>query len=102
MRQDFTERHVQFLSVSRPKRSGLPSTLVILSCILVLAFLSGCCHLPGGRCRDWWRNGFKVGPNYCPPEAPVASQWIDYADPRVKEEEEHLAHWWSVFNDPTL
>ena len=51
---------------------------------------------------DWWRNGFKVGPNYCPPAAPVASQWIDYADPRVKEEEEHLAHWWTVFNDPTL
>jgi NodT family efflux transporter outer membrane factor (OMF) lipoprotein len=70
--------------------------------MLALAFLSGCCHLPGGRCVDWWRNGFKVGPNHCPPAAPVASQWIDYADPRVKEEEEHLAQWWNVFNDVTL
>jgi NodT family efflux transporter outer membrane factor (OMF) lipoprotein len=63
---------------------------------------SGCCHLPGGRCRDWWRNGFKVGPDYCPPAAPVASQWIDYEDPRVKSEEQQLTHWWTVFNDPVL
>jgi NodT family efflux transporter outer membrane factor (OMF) lipoprotein len=48
------------------------------------------------------RNGFKVGPNYCPPAAPVASQWIDYADPRVKDEEQQLAQWWSIFDDPIL
>jgi NodT family efflux transporter outer membrane factor (OMF) lipoprotein len=102
MRQDFTERHVKKRDPGQPKRGGMRFKLAFLPCILALTFLSGCCHLPGGRCRDWWRNGFKVGPNYCPPEAPVASEWIDYADPRVKEEEEHLAHWWSVFNDPTL
>jgi NodT family efflux transporter outer membrane factor (OMF) lipoprotein len=70
--------------------------------MLTLAVFSGCCHLPGGSCRDWWRNGFKVGPNYCPPAAPVASQWIDYEDPRVKSEEQQLSAWWTVFNDPTL
>jgi NodT family efflux transporter outer membrane factor (OMF) lipoprotein len=32
----------------------------------------------------------------------VASQWIDYEDPRVKSEEEHLSQWWTVFNDQTL
>ena len=61
-------------------------TLVVYS--LCALTLTGCCHVPGARCRDWWRNGFKVGPNYCPPAAPVASEWIDYADPRVKSEEE--------------
>ena len=34
--------------------------------------------------------------------APVASEWIDYADPRVKSEEQQLSDWWTVFNDPTL
>jgi NodT family efflux transporter outer membrane factor (OMF) lipoprotein len=70
--------------------------------LLLLAVLSGCCHVPGGRCKDWWRNGFKVGPNYSRPPAPVASQWIDYADPRVETEEQQLCQWWTVFNDPTL
>jgi NodT family efflux transporter outer membrane factor (OMF) lipoprotein len=64
--------------------------------------LPGCCYVPGGRCTDWWRNGLKVGPNYCPPAAPVASHWIDYADPRVKSEEQQLGAWWTVFNDPVL
>ena len=32
----------------------------------------------------------------------MASQWIDYADPRVKSEEQQLSDWWTVFNDPTL
>jgi NodT family efflux transporter outer membrane factor (OMF) lipoprotein len=73
-----------------------------LPCLLAIVFLTGCCHLPGGRCTDWWRNGFKVGPNYCPPAAPVASQWIDYADPRVKSEEQQLAQWWQIFDDPIL
>src|SRR5687768_11226738 len=73
-----------------------------LLCLLASVLASGCCHLPGGRCRDWWRNGFKVGPDYCPPAAPVASQWIDYEDPRVKSEEQQLTHWWTVFNDPVL
>ncbi|MEX0643594.1 MAG: efflux transporter outer membrane subunit [Pirellulales bacterium] len=76
-----------------------PVTLFVL---LVLSTLAGCCYVPGARCRDWWRNGFKVGPNYCPPAAPVASQWIDYENPRVKSEEQQLAQWWSVFNDSSL
>ena len=27
--------------------------------------------------REYFANGFKVGPNYCRPAAPVADQWID-------------------------
>jgi NodT family efflux transporter outer membrane factor (OMF) lipoprotein len=32
----------------------------------------------------------------------VAEEWIDYADPRVRSEEQQLGAWWTVFNDPTL
>jgi NodT family efflux transporter outer membrane factor (OMF) lipoprotein len=86
----------------RSRRSNPTLGHRLLCYLLVLANLSGCCHVPGARCRDWLRNGFKVGPNYSPPPAPVASQWIDYADPRVKSEEQQLCQWWSVFNDPIL
>ena len=67
-----------------------------------MANLGGCCYVPGGGCRNWWCNGFKVGPNHSRPAAPVAERWIDYADPRVKSEEDSLSQWWTVFNDPTL
>src|SRR5262245_50170673 len=53
-----------------------------LCCLLIVANLAGCCYVPGGRCTDWWRNGLKVGPNYCRPAAPVSEHWIDYANPR--------------------
>ncbi|MCC7476690.1 MAG: efflux transporter outer membrane subunit [Pirellulales bacterium] len=74
----------------------------LLAPLALLAVVAGCCQVPGGRCRDWWCNGFKVGPNYSRPQSPVASEWIDYANPRVKSEEQQLSAWWTVFNDPTL
>lgn len=80
-------------------RAGRSLTVL---CLVALAISSLGCHLPGGDLRSWWRNGLKVGPNYCPPAAPVASEWIDYASPRVKSEEQALSNWWTVFNDPTL
>lgn len=51
---------------------------------------------------EWARNGGKVGPNYTTPLAPVASEWIDYNDPRVKSTDADLSRWWSVFKDPVL
>ncbi len=56
------------------------------------------CTSPG----EYIRNGFKVGPNYCPPTAPVAPAWIDAADRRVRIGEDDLAGWWTVLNDPLL
>src|SRR5262249_8462132 len=47
-------------------------------------------------------NGFKVGPNFQKPPAPVAQHWIDADDVRIRSEEGDLSHWWSVFNDPVL
>jgi len=73
-------------------RRLLPVTLAVF-----LTFLTGCTSL-----RDYVRNGFKVGPNYCPPVAPVANQWIDAADPNVSSQPASIAAWWRTFNDPVL
>jgi NodT family efflux transporter outer membrane factor (OMF) lipoprotein len=52
--------------------------------------------------REYVHNGFKVGPNYCKPVAPVAADWIDAGDVRIREESPNLQRWWTVFDDPTL
>ncbi len=50
------------------------------------------------------RNGFKVGPNYTPPPAPIAEHWIDYQRPEAQTPTQaaELKQWWHVFNDPVL
>jgi len=53
--------------------------------------------------REYVGNGFKVGPNYKRPPAPVAEEWIDAADKRVRSEEtDDICHWWTLFQDPVL
>src|SRR5262249_17321690 len=49
---------------------------------------------------EWVRNGFKVGPNYCKPPAPVAPEWIEADPPGVQNRT--LEDWWAVFEDPVL
>jgi NodT family efflux transporter outer membrane factor (OMF) lipoprotein len=66
--------------------------------LAVLVFLNSGCVTTGPL--EYVRNGFKVGPNYCPPPAPVAERWIEANDPHVQES--HLHDWWTAFNDPTL
>lgn len=51
---------------------------------------------------DYVANGFKVGPAYQRPPAPVAQHWIDDNDARVRSVEADDSHWWLVFNDPKL
>lgn len=63
----------------------------------VLAITCGCTPL-----REYVDNGFKVGANYLRPAAPVAADWIDAGDVRVRQEQDSLEHWWEVFNDPAL
>ena len=73
----------------------------ILGLILaVLASSSGCATYCS--CRQWFCNGFKVGPNYLKPAAPVAEDWIDSADRRVSSNPSHDAAWWQTFKDPVL
>jgi NodT family efflux transporter outer membrane factor (OMF) lipoprotein len=70
-------------------------------CVALLAaavvFIGGCTSW-----RDYVRNGFKVGPAYSKPPAPVAKDWIDADDQRVRSESDDLSKWWAVFNDPVL
>ncbi|BBO33850.1 efflux transporter outer membrane subunit [Lacipirellula parvula] len=64
---------------------------------LILSLGVGCT-----RPREYIQNGFKVGPNYARPAAAIAPQWIDADDRRVRSEQDDLAGWWTIFNDPTL
>jgi NodT family efflux transporter outer membrane factor (OMF) lipoprotein len=59
---------------------------------------SGCTTAIG----EWLHNGFKVGPNYQPPPAPLPPTWIDTGNPRVATGEPNLAAWWDVFGDLVL
>ena len=59
--------------------------------------LCGCTSL-----TDYVHNGFKVGPNYKEPPAPVAKKWIDADDKRLSSASDDHAHWWTNFNDPAL
>src|SRR5262245_17086825 len=66
-----------------------------LLCLALAA--SGCTTL-----GEFIQNGFKVGPNYQRPPAPLADAWIDAANPKVVSAPANYADWWSVFNDPVL
>ncbi|MFZ1934689.1 MAG: TolC family protein [Thermoguttaceae bacterium] len=71
--------------------------LVAVVAMLLLIALSGCTSF-----SDYIHNGFKVGPNYCPPCGPVSDHWIDDRDPNVSSEPPNDAAWWRTFNDPVL
>lgn len=43
-----------------------------------------------------------VGPDYLQPVAPVARDWIDAYDERIRTEFPENPQWWQVFNDPIL
>ncbi len=69
-----------------------------LATALIAALLAAGCTTPS----EYVHNGFKVGPNYCPPDAAVAANWIDANDKRVRNDSDDLSQWWRVFNDPVL
>jgi len=74
----------------------LCSMRVIFLAVMV-ACICGCTST-----QEWWHNGFKVGPEYRQPAAPVAEDWIDGADVRVRSESVDHGQWWIAFNDPVL
>jgi NodT family efflux transporter outer membrane factor (OMF) lipoprotein len=65
--------------------------------LLMPLFGSGC-----GGIGEYVHKGFKVGPQYQAPPAPVETDWIDAADKRIRADSPDLRQWWSVFNDPVL
>jgi NodT family efflux transporter outer membrane factor (OMF) lipoprotein len=70
------------------------------ACILLA--VSGCSPALHSTLVDWAHHGFKVGPEYCPPAAPVAESWIDASDRRVRVDPAQDCAWWTVFNDSAL
>ncbi len=86
------ERHTLTRRVCPPGARAAAS----VTALLVVLVASGCTGA-----KQWYSNGFKVGPNYRRPLAPVSEAWIDAADDRVIDE---LAvdDWWRQLNDPTL
>ena len=61
--------------------------------------LTGC--IPG-PVKEYWDHGMKVGPEYSKPPAPVAVDWIDKDDSRIRTDPEEHRNWWKNFNDPNL
>jgi NodT family efflux transporter outer membrane factor (OMF) lipoprotein len=61
--------------------------------------MCGCAGL-----KEWYHNGFKVGPNYRPALAPVSAEWIDQEDSRIRaaSPDPTVTAWWTVFQDPVL
>src|SRR5262249_37157975 len=66
-----------------------PLATILLAC--------GCTSL-----GEFVQNGFKVGPNYARPPAPLADNWIDAKNPHVKSVPADYSTWWRVFRDPVL
>jgi NodT family efflux transporter outer membrane factor (OMF) lipoprotein len=71
--------------------------VLLLLCLMTLA-QAGCTT----GIAEYVHNGYKVGPNYHKPPAPLPNQWIDEDDPKVRHGDPNLAAWWEVFDDPIL
>ena len=71
--------------------------LLPLLYLLAVSCAGGCTSV-----REYVHNGFKVGPNYKRPAAPVADEWIDSRSSRISSEPGDYRAWWTVFNDPVL
>jgi NodT family efflux transporter outer membrane factor (OMF) lipoprotein len=83
-----------------PSRSrGILRALTTTGCVSAALFMSGC--VATGPVT-WVQNGFKVGPNYCRPPAPVAPEWIEANDARVQDRQLRDGNWWDAFGDPKL
>lgn len=70
-------------------------TVVILSAAAMIN--TGCTGFKG-----WSKRGFKVGPDYSPPAAPVANDWIDSESEDLSRSDAMTRYWWTQFGDPTL
>ena len=64
---------------------------------LLLPMFTGCTSM-----KEWLDNGYKVGPNYCPPSANVACDWIDTGNRHLVGCGPGPIRWWEAFGDPTL
>jgi len=66
---------------------------------LCLSLLFSGCTSP----KVWIANGFKVGPEYCPPAASLEVEWIDLQqEPQLSVDSPDLTMWWHALGDPLL
>jgi outer membrane protein TolC len=73
--------------------------IVVATALATMACGLSACTSP----REYFRNGFKVGPSYGPPAAPLPKHWIDHNDENLKQQAcANLSCWWAVFDDPKL
>ncbi len=86
--------------MSRPASDRLPARRSAWLMLAGLALLGGGCVTTTPA--EWVCNGFKVGPNYSRPPAPVAAEWIEAQDPRTQGQLPRDGAWWDVFQDPLL
>lgn len=70
----------------------VPRVAVIVWVSALLACHCGCTNM-----REWRRNGYKVGPEYCPPAVTVAEDWIDSTSVRLRHEPPENSEWWTAF-----
>ena len=73
-------------------RPAAPWLAGVAALVTVSLLTCGCTSV-----SEYVQNGFKVGPNYSPPPAPVAKDWIDADDVRVRRQSDDLSQWWAVF-----
>src|SRR5262245_28276361 len=92
-------RHSHPLAALPRPRSGRPRGLALAGLALAALLPGGCATTGPGQ---WIRNGFKVGPNYLRPPAPVAPEWIQAKDPRIHDPSPPDGAWWNVFQDTLL
>lgn len=84
-------------SFKRHESHAPPARSWLGSVVGMLLLVSGCTPL-----SEWVHNGFKVGPNYHEPTAPVAHDWIEQTNPYVISQPLENCAWWTVFGDPVL
>ena len=94
-----TRRTTREHDASPFRGAGLLRSLSTAGCLVAVLLMSGC--VATGP-MTWIQNGFKVGPNYCRPPAPVAPTWIEAKDVRVQGRPPRDGDWWNVFGDSTL
>src|SRR6516165_8333634 len=90
----FRRAQIRLPSLALPAR--MRQVVMLIACVLAIC-CSGCTSI-----GEYIHNGFKVGPNYQKPLAPVASEWIDSKAKGVNVATEDLRGWWKAFKDPVL
>ena len=67
------------------EKNGMRIFTLLLTSVMILT--SGCAM---------------IGPDFVPPEAPVAGSWMGSEDPQLPAISAQHEEWWTVFNDPAL